>query len=216
MRLLATMLMRSTFTLGVLLLGASFGSAQTFTGAGFTFDDATEDTFGLTSSTLTASGLNSDSFIQSITLTNLTHTYIGDTVFELYRESDGKFLDFIEFPLNRSANFNGTYTLVASQTLPTIAGVSAGQPTAFDVPSGTYAMSDYVSGQPDGPRLDFSPFNGVDLNGEWTLLVGDFGVGDTGAIGSWSLNFGTNPVPEPATMAVLGLGAAALLRRRRK
>jgi hypothetical protein len=53
--------------------------------------------------------------------------------------------------------------------------------------------------------------------------MGSFNGQFTGAMDNLTLGFGGNnqsynfePVPEPASMAVLGLGAAALLRRRRK
>jgi hypothetical protein len=61
-----------------------------------------------------------------------------------------------------------------------------------------------------------SVFNGMDPNGTWTLRIVDGAAGDTGTLGSWSAAGTYAAVPEPATMAVLGLGAAALLRRRRR
>ncbi|MCB0824782.1 MAG: DUF4082 domain-containing protein [Armatimonadetes bacterium] len=45
------------------------------------------------------------------------------------------------------------------------------------------------------------------------VMPGGNTVGNAGRVGP---NFKTDAVPEPATMAVLGLGAAALLRRRKK
>ena len=45
------------------------------------------------------------------------------------------------------------------------------------------------------------------------VMPGSISAGNLGRHGP---NFITSPVPEPATLAVLGLGAAALLRRRKK
>jgi hypothetical protein len=48
------------------------------------------------------------------------------------------------------------------------------------------------------------------------MTVSDHAFGDIGAYGDWSVTGDYDAVPEPATMAVLGLGVAALIRRRRK
>jgi hypothetical protein len=50
--------------------------------------------------------------------------------------------------------------------------------------------------------------------GVWTLSAQDLAGGDTGTIGRIKVH--TAGVPEPATLSALGLGALALLRRRRK
>ncbi len=78
-----------------------------------------------------------------------------------------------------------------------------------------------------GGIIQFSsiPLNNISLNGDNVLRMEFFetyndvsGVRDGfwHAGGTLDLQFEANPVPEPASMAVLGLGAAALLRRRRK
>ena len=54
-------------------------------------------------------------------------------------------------------------------------------------------------------------FDGQNAGGTWTLFVADLAAADVGRIESWGLEV----VPEPATIALLGLGALQLLRRRK-
>lgn len=49
--------------------------------------------------------------------------------------------------------------------------------------------------------------------GNWTLFASDSGLADTGTIDRIRVH--TAPVPEPMSMVVLGIGALALLRRRK-
>jgi subtilisin-like proprotein convertase family protein len=59
-----------------------------------------------------------------------------------------------------------------------------------------------------------SAFNGLPLEGTWTLFISDLGQGGTHELESWSLE--ATPVPEPATWAIVSssaLLAFALLRR---
>lgn len=89
--------------------------------------------------------------------------------------------------------------------------------------SGSYRPTNYGTGDTwyDSSGLvtpatttSLATFAGIDPNGTWTLYIRDDAAGDVHTFaGGWALNL--TAVPEPATFAVLGLGAAALLRRRK-
>ena len=59
-------------------------------------------------------------------------------------------------------------------------------------------------------------FNGLSAAGNWTLFVADASNGEDHRLANWSLTITGDPVPEPATAALLGIGGMLLLRRRRR
>lgn len=80
--------------------------------------------------------------------------------------------------------------------------------------------------QPDGRLIDplqsldttartklLAGFNGMDVNGDWTLFIADQAAGDTATLRSWSLSI--TVVPEPSVAMLAGFAALLALRRLR-
>jgi subtilisin-like proprotein convertase family protein len=64
-----------------------------------------------------------------------------------------------------------------------------------------------------------STFNGQNASGTWTLFVSDLAAFDVGTLNGWSIQFtgtGTDSVPEPGTIGLLGLGLAGILVKVRR
>lgn len=68
------------------------------------------------------------------------------------------------------------------------------------------------------PEELLSAFNGQDAFGLWTFQVSDNSSGDAGSIRAWGLDISGNSqnVPEPASLALIGLGLAGLAATRRR
>ena len=66
------------------------------------------------------------------------------------------------------------------------------------------------------PTSLLASFNGLDLNGSWTLFLADLSVGETSTVAHWGVE--VVAAPEPATWALFGIGLACggwrFLRRR--
>ncbi len=103
--------------------------------------------------------------IQSVTVhVNLTHTFISDLIIRIIHPNGTTFVDVWETDCFGEINLNVTFDDTAST-------IVCDSPTV-----GTY--------QPTNP---LSAFNGLNAQGDWTILVADFFSGDTGLIKDWSI-----------------------------
>jgi subtilisin-like proprotein convertase family protein len=176
------------FLLMLLTAGSLTAQAQLLAGSGFSIMDATASGTGYSSDTIVVAGTGRTvGTVNRVTLTGLSHTWIGDLQITLYRADLNIHVDLVSAPDLAWSNFNGTYTFLVNPSLRTVDEAILGQPDRYDLPSGSHAMSTYGGGTANGTRTNFSAFAGVPLDGIWMLEVWDYATGDTGSIGGWSL-----------------------------
>ena len=115
----------------------------------------------------------------TVTLTDLEHTWVGDVVARLSHVETGTVVDLFRRPgqpqfssSGYSSDLNGNYSFNDDFT-----GNFDSAAAANDViPSGEYAALQALS-----------VFKGMSSSGTWELLINDCSAGDSGCLGSWSL-----------------------------
>jgi len=163
-------------------------------------------------STINVTGMNGTISNVTLTLNNLSHTWVSDIDVLLVGPSGQKVLVFSDVADGFHA-INVTVTLsdAASQPLP----------SSGPFVTGTYKPTDYTDNSPGGDNFPppapappyptvLSTFDGTIPNGPWSLYVFDDGPGDQGNFGSgWSLTVTTlaaapspTPAPSPASQPV--------------
>ncbi|HRK22223.1 MAG TPA: PEP-CTERM sorting domain-containing protein [Fimbriimonadaceae bacterium] len=207
--------------LGLLAFAAVTGSAYGFNfdlsgGTGGAIPDgAGANTAGATLTiTLNVSG-NAGATIASLDLAGilgLSHTWMGDLVATL--EHEGVVIDLMDRNYRTTTGGSGGNLILNGDYMFNEGGPNM---TGATVPSGTYgrhANAGFGSSAATGTYADLV---GKPLDGDWILRITDHWTADTGNAGGLRIVGSANPpVPEPATLTVLGLGAFAALRRRRK
>lgn len=147
--------------------------------------------------------------IDYIRLNTFTHTWIGDIDANVNGISIMNSVGSTTTTgVGDSSNVDGNYTFAAAGL--NFWTAAAALPDAGVIAGGTYMSSNFNSG---GASNGFIP-GGFAAGTVFTLTMSDNAAADLGGIASWTIGY--TAVPEPATMAALGLGAAALIRRRRK
>jgi hypothetical protein len=183
----------------------------TFTGSGSGFSIPDNNPTGAFSDIVVA-----DNFlINNITvgLNSLTHPWIGDLIATLTHIDTNTTVDLFNrvgrtttglgdgdgSNLSGSYNFNDAFT----GDLWSVA-ISGGG--SFDIPGGDY----FPTGAGSSAKVPMlTTISGLPSNGTWRLKISDKGSGDTGTLGSWSLNLqGSSPASVPGPLPLLGAGAA--------
>lgn len=148
----------------------------------------------------------------------LTHTWVGDLTVTLSHGANTVIL--MKRPgattptaVGDSTNLNSGSPLNFSDAGTEIEfniGMGCGTSDVVGVTSGCMNLS-FI------PNMPLAVFLSDEASGAWVLKVTDTAADDLGTFANWTLNLDVEPrnsVPVPATLALLGIGAAGILRRR--
>lgn len=199
--------MKNIAILALALVSTSAFAVEFGPGAGGSVPD--NNPTGFSSTINIGSGVTA---VNSVRLVGLAHTWVGDVTITLTNPDNVS--ASLATRVGRvggtgfgdSSDFGGDYIFANSGADLWAAAAAAG--AAVVIAPDTYAVS--------GLDNAASSLSGLATatSGNWTLSIVDSAGGDLGTLTEWYVDVA--PVPEPATMTALALGAAAMLRRRRK
>ncbi|MGB3080001.1 MAG: proprotein convertase P-domain-containing protein, partial [Saprospiraceae bacterium] len=176
----------------IFLFALNSGTSQTFNGVGGlpVPPGAPIMTVGITTSPCTVSGIgvlgNGCTVLDHLTL-NFTHTFVGDVALFLIAPS-GQVLE-----LSSSNGGSGDNYVITTFTDNTGLFITSGAPPYNGTfrPEGrqTSTTPPFPNTAPLGTFTFANTFNGVNADGDWTLLINDYVAIDVGVLNAWSLTF---------------------------
>lgn len=204
-----------TVTVGLSL--AQVASANVYTGTGGLIPDSPESgTAGVANYFITVGDVGTIGSFNSAALNGLVHTFLGDLTATL-TAPDGTVVTIFDrigktspdFGFGDSSNFLGNYTFKSSGA--SIWTAAQNIPGSSIVPGGIYAAAAAFTGAPVDLQ---AALGGHSAQGVWKLSIADYGVGESGNLTSWALDF--TVVPSPGAIALLVLAVPAARGRRRR
>lgn len=181
-------------------------SAVSFTGTGAGFSIPDGNSTGASSTITVPTSSNFLITDITVTLNNLTHTWIGDLIANLtYVPTNTTVSLFNRIGQgNEGSDFNGTYSFNDAFT----GNLWAVAAPPVVIPSGNY----FPTGAGSSTLVPMlTSLGGSQTAGDWRLTISDNEGGDTGALGSWTLNLQGTPIaPVSVPESISGLGLLAL------